>query len=105
MARVPISKRYAAIQAIGCIATRACHTNSCSVGIATQEPHPVSRLVIAKSAAALANVLSASVELMQGMAHACCHSHLAEFNTRDHTTRDGDMCRLSGVSFAGESQP
>ena len=36
----------AAMQAIGCIAMRACHTNNCPVGIATQKPHLVSRLVV-----------------------------------------------------------
>ena len=29
----------AAIQAIGCLGMRACHTNNCPVGIATQKPH------------------------------------------------------------------
>ncbi|WP_193374247.1 glutamate synthase-related protein, partial [Nocardiopsis prasina] len=28
-----------AMQAIGCLGMRACHTNNCPVGIATQRPH------------------------------------------------------------------
>ena len=33
-----------AIQAIGCLGMRACHTNNCPVGIATQKPHLRARL-------------------------------------------------------------
>ncbi|CAN0150393.1 unnamed protein product, partial [Chrysoparadoxa australica] len=45
-----IAVSNAAMQAVGCIAMRACHTNSCPVGIATQKPELVSRLVVEKSA-------------------------------------------------------
>ncbi|MEM9812601.1 MAG: glutamate synthase-related protein, partial [Pseudomonadota bacterium] len=45
-----IAVSNAAMQAIGCIAMRACHTNNCPVGIATQKPHLVSRIVIESSA-------------------------------------------------------
>jgi glutamate synthase domain-containing protein 2 len=40
----------AAIQAIGCLGMRACHTNNCPVGIATQKPHLRQRLKIEKGA-------------------------------------------------------
>jgi glutamate synthase domain-containing protein 2 len=33
-----IALSNAAIQAIGCLGMRACHTNNCPVGIATQQP-------------------------------------------------------------------
>ena len=36
----------AAIQAIGCLEMRACHTDNCPVGIATQKPGLRSRLVV-----------------------------------------------------------
>jgi methylamine---glutamate N-methyltransferase subunit C len=91
----------AAMQAIGCIAMRACHTNSCPVGIATQKPHLASRLVIEKSAQRLSNFLSASVELMQVMARACGHDHLSDFTINDLTTWKKDMADLSGVAYAG----
>ena len=35
-----------AIQAIGCIGMRACHTNNCPVGIATQNPRLTARLEV-----------------------------------------------------------
>ncbi|MEL7258800.1 MAG: glutamate synthase-related protein [Pseudomonadota bacterium] len=90
-----------AMQAIGCIAMRACHTNNCPVGIATQKPHLVSRLVIEKSARQLANFFGASVELMQVMARACGHDHLSKFNADDLTTWKRDMADLSGVAYGG----
>ncbi|MDH3579415.1 MAG: glutamate synthase-related protein, partial [Hyphomicrobiales bacterium] len=92
-----------AMQAIGCIAMRACHTNNCPVGIATQKPHLVSRLVIEKSAQQLKNFFAASVELMQVMARACGHDHLSKFNVDDLTTWKREMADLSGVSYGGPS--
>jgi glutamate synthase domain-containing protein 2/nitrite reductase/ring-hydroxylating ferredoxin subunit len=91
----------AAMQAIGCIAMRACHTNNCPVGIATQKPHLVSRLVIESSAIQLKNFFDASVELMQVMARACGHDHLSRFNIDDLTTWKREMADLSGVAYGG----
>lgn len=91
----------AALQAIGCLGMRACHTNNCPVGIATQKPHLVARLVVDKSAGQLANFLTASVELMQVLARACGHSHLREFSVDDLTTWKIDIARLSGVAYGG----
>lgn len=91
----------AALQAIGCIAMRACHTNNCPVGIATQKPHLVARLAVDKSARQLANFLRAAVELMQVMARACGHDHLSQFNVDDLTTWKRQMAELSGVPFGG----
>lgn len=91
----------AAMQAIGCIAMRACHTNNCPVGIATQKPHLVSRLVVEKSARRLTNFFEASVELMQVMARACGHDHLSKFNAGDLTTWKREMADLSGVAYGG----
>ncbi|SLN10356.1 Glutamate synthase [NADPH] large chain [Roseivivax jejudonensis] len=91
----------AAMQAIGCIAMRACHTNNCPVGIATQKPHLVSRLVVEASARRLANFFSAATDLMQVMARACGHDHVSKFNADDLTTWKRDMAELSGVAYGG----
>ncbi len=96
-----IAVSNSAMQAIGCIAMRACHTNNCPVGIATQKPHLVSRLVIEKSARQLANFFEASTELMQVMARACGHDHLSKFTVEDLTTWKREMADLSGVAFGG----
>ena len=90
-----------AMQAIGCLAMRACHTNNCPVGIATQKPHLVSRIIVEKSAAQLTNFFEASVELMQVMARACGHDHLSKFSADDLTTWKKDMADLSGVAYGG----
>ncbi|KGD64759.1 glutamate synthase [Alcanivorax nanhaiticus] len=90
-----------ALQAIGCLGMRACHTNNCPVGIATQKPHLRQRMVIEPAAARLARFLSASTELMQVMARACGYTHLNQFNQDDLTTWHKEMAALSGVSFAG----
>ena len=90
-----------AMQAIGCIAMRACHTNNCPVGIATQKPHLVNRLIIEKSANRLKNFFEASTELMQVMARACGHDHLSGFSPSDLTTWKREMADLSGVAYGG----
>ena len=90
-----------AMQAIGCLAMRACQTNDCSVGIATQQDHLRRRLEIDKSAQQLANFLNASVELMQVMARACGHHHLNQFCKDDLTTWKKEMSNLTGIHYSG----
>lgn len=90
-----------AMQAIGCLAMRACHTNNCPVGIATQKPHLVNRLIVEKSARQLANFFEASADLMQVMARACGHDHVSGFNIDDLTTWKKDMSDLSGIAYGG----
>jgi len=96
-----IALSNSAMQAIGCLAMRACHTNNCPVGIASQKPHLASRLIVDKSAGRLTNFFAASVELMQVMARACGHGHLSEFEQRDLTTWKREMADLSGVAYGG----
>jgi glutamate synthase domain-containing protein 2 len=90
-----------AIQAIGCQAMRACHTNNCPVGIATQKESLRSRINIDLSAKRLENFFNATVELMQVMARACGHDHLNQFNKNDITTFDRDMAYLTGIKYGG----
>jgi len=90
-----------AIQAIGCVAARMCHTNNCPSGIATQKEELRQRLNIEKSSQQLSNFLQASNELMQVMARACGHAHLNQFNKRDLATWSHDMARLSGLLYSG----
>ena len=90
-----------ALQAIGCLGMRACHTNNCPVGIATQKPHLRARLDVEKSARQLANYLRGTTELMQLLARACGHDHLRKFHLADLTTFDREMAHLSGVAYGG----
>lgn len=90
-----------AIQAIGCLGMRACHTNNCPVGIATQKPHLRARLDIERSAQQLANFLGASVEMMKIMARACGHDRLDEFRSSDLVTWKRDMAEMTGIRYGG----
>ena len=96
-----IALSNSALQAIGCIGMRACNTNNCPVGIATQKDHLRQRLVIEESAKRLKNFFEASVELMQVMARACGHGHVNEFQLNDLTTWKQDMATLAGISYGG----
>jgi methylamine---glutamate N-methyltransferase subunit C len=96
-----IAVSNSAMQAIGCLGMRACNTNECSVGIATQKDHLRRRLEIEKSAQQLANFFNASVELMQVMARACGHDHLSQFSLDDLTTWKKDMSELTGIRYGG----
>jgi len=91
----------AAIQAIGCLGMRACHTNNCPVGIATQKPNLRARLIVDKSAEQLKTYFEATVHLMQVLARACGHSHLSQFCPDDLTTWKRDIAYLTGVTYAG----
>nr|WP_298248766.1 glutamate synthase-related protein [uncultured Halomonas sp.] len=90
-----------AMQSIGCVAARICHTNNCPAGIATQRGDLRQRLDVDRSAAQLERFLQASVALMQVMARACGHASLADFGVDDLATWKHEMARLSGVRFAG----
>ena len=90
-----------ALQAIGCLGMRACHTNNCPVGIATQKKGLRARFIVDKSAEQLKNYLEASVHLMQVLARACGHSHLNQFCQDDLTTYKRDMAYLTGIAYGG----
>jgi glutamate synthase domain-containing protein 2 len=90
-----------ALQAIGCLGMRACHTNNCPVGIATQKDHLRKRLEIEKGAQRLARFFNASTELMKVLARACGRNHLSGFCQDDLTTWKRDMAYLTGVRYGG----
>ena len=83
---------------------RACNTNNCPVGIATQQPHLRARLPVDEAAQRLARFFGATTELMQLLARACGHDSLSGFTIEDLTTFKSDMAELSGVAFGGVSQ-
>jgi glutamate synthase domain-containing protein 2 len=93
----------AALQAIGCLGMRACHTNNCPVGIATQKPHLRARLPVDVAAERLARFFGASVDLMKVLARAAGHRHLKDFSVGDLTTYKRDISELTGIAFGGVS--
>jgi glutamate synthase domain-containing protein 2 len=80
---------------------RACHTDNCPVGIATQKDHLRSRLIVEASAQRLTNWFEATVELMQVLARACGHDALSGFESRDLTAWKREIADLTGVRYAG----
>jgi glutamate synthase domain-containing protein 2 len=96
-----IAVSNAALQAIGCLGMRACNSNNCPVGIATQKPHLRQRLPVDIAAERLARYFEASVELMTVLARAAGHTHLRDFVMEDLTTFNTDMARLTGVAYGG----
>ncbi len=90
-----------ALQAIGCLGMRACNSNNCPVGIATQKNHLRQRLIIEASAQQLNNFFNATNELMKVISRACGYDNFSKFNQNDLSTFDYDMHRLTGINYAG----
>jgi len=90
-----------AMQAIGCLGMRACDSNYCPVGIATQKSHLRQRLIIEASAGQLKNFFEATNELIKVVARACGHDDVAKFNHNDLSTFDYDLHKLTGIQYAG----
>jgi glutamate synthase domain-containing protein 2/CDGSH-type Zn-finger protein len=90
-----------AMQAVGCVAARMCHTNRCPAGIATQDPKLRARLDVEAAASRLERFLRASVELMRVLARACGRDHLAKLRKDDLTTWKREMAELTGISYGG----
>ena len=88
-----------AIQAIGCLGMRACHTDNCPVGIATQKPH----LARACRSTKRHNDWRASCTPRSGSCRcsprACGHDRLSELCVDDLTTFDRDMAALAGIAL------
>ncbi len=96
-----IAVSNSALQAIGCLGMRACSTNNCPVGIATQREDLRQRIKIASSAKQLHNYFDASNDLIKVIARACGYSDISQFNKNDLSTISYDMHRLTGINFAG----
>ncbi len=90
-----------ALQAIGCVGMRACHTDNCPVGIATQKPHLRARLPVERAADQLARYLTSATQLMIVLARACGHSRLSDFRAEDLTSWRREVADLVGVGYAG----
>ena len=80
---------------------RACGSNNCPVGIATQREDLRARLEIDKSAQQLYNFFTAANDLIKVIARACGYDDIAKFKQDDLSTYDHDMHRLSGIQYAG----
>ena len=93
----------AAIQAIGCVGARICHTNRCPAGIATQDPQLRRRLEVEHAAQRLERFLHAAVALMQVLARACGHDHLRGFSRNDLASWHREGADLAGIAWSGSA--
>jgi len=96
-----IAVANSALQAIGCLGMRACGSNNCPVGIASQKEDLRQRLIIESSAQQLNNFLNATNDLIKVVARSCGHDDVSKFNRNDLSTFDHDIHRLTGINYAG----
>lgn len=96
-----IAVSNSALQAIGCLGMRACGSNNCPVGIATQKESLRSRLIIESSAKQLHNYFDATNNLIKVVARACGYDDISKFNHDDLSTFNRDMHKLTGINYAG----
>ena len=96
-----IAVSNSALQAIGCLGMRACGTNNCPVGIATQKESLRTRLKIQSSAKQLHNYFDATNNLIKVIARACGYDDISKFNAEDLSTYNLDIHKLTGISYAG----
>jgi len=96
-----IAVANSALQAIGCLGMRACGSNNCPVGIATQKDHLRKRLIIESSAQQLKNFFEASNDLVKVIARACGHDNVQKFNQNDLSTLKWEIHQLTGINYAG----
>ncbi len=96
-----IAVSNSALQAIGCLGMRACSTNNCPVGVATQKESLRQRIIIQSSAKQLYNFFTATADLMKVVARACGHDDMQKFNFNDLSTLNYEMHKLTGIPYAG----
>lgn len=96
-----IAVSNSALQAIGCLGMRACHTNNCPVGIATQKENLRARLIIENSAKQLHNYFNAANELVKVIARSCGYDDINKFQFSDLSTANWDTYKLTGIPYAG----
>jgi len=96
-----IAVSNSALQAIGCLGMRACSSNNCPVGIATQKENLRQRIIIEQSAKQLENFFLASNELIKVVARSCGYDDIKRFQHSDLSTLNWEMHKISGVKYAG----
>jgi glutamate synthase domain-containing protein 2 len=94
----------AAMMAIGCQQYRACHNNTCPVGIATQQSELRQRFEVQVSARRLVNFLEASEAQLADYCRMMGHRYIGELSLADMVTLDPVIAQYTGVSHAGAYQ-
>lgn len=88
----------AAMLAIGCQQYRACSSNNCPVGIATQKMELRERFDYEKSAQRLVNFFEAITEQAQDFARMCGHRRLSNLNYDDLATTSHEIAMHTPIT-------
>ncbi len=91
-----------AMMAIGCQQYRACHNNTCPVGIATQQSELRDRFNIQISAQRLVNFLEATEKELFDFCRMMGHRSVSELRLDDVVTTDLALAQFGGVRHAAE---
>jgi glutamate synthase domain-containing protein 2 len=94
----------AAMMAIGCQQYRACHNNTCPVGIATQKSELRKRFDIQISAQRLQDFLAATEAELTDFCRMTGHSSIHELSIADMTTTDLALAQSTGIPHAAAYQ-
>ena len=92
----------AAMMAIGCQQYRACGSNNCPVGIATQRQDLRERFDIAQSSARLVNFLEGTRAQLVDYARMCGRRRLADLGWDDLVTDNDALARYAGIRHAAQ---
>ncbi len=92
----------AAMMAIGCQQYRACGSNNCPVGIATQRADLRARLDIDESANRLFNFFEGTRRQLMDFARMCGRRHVADLSLRDVVTYDDTLAKYAGIPHAAQ---
>lgn len=90
----------AAMMAIGCQQYRACNSNHCPVGIATQRAELRARFDIDESSKRLINFLQGTRHQLIDFARICGRRRLVDLDWQDLVTYDDDLARYAGIRHA-----
>lgn len=96
-----IALSNSAMQTIGRMSARICHTKNGTAGVATQDPASQNIINIDKVSKKLENFFKNSTQLMKVLARACGHNKLSQFSLNDITSWKKEMAKPSGISYAG----
>jgi glutamate synthase domain-containing protein 2 len=91
----------ASMIAIGCQQYRICHTGSCPVGIATQDPELRSRLVIDESVERFVRFYRATAEELRTFARLSGRSDVHDLDLTDVFTTSLEVARFTDIAHPG----
>ena len=94
-----------AMIAIGCQQYRACSSNNCPVGIATQRADLRGRFSIEESSKRLTNFLEGTRHQLTEFARMCGRRRLRDLSLADVVTYNDDLARYTSIRHAAQPYP